>query len=83
MNILPLRLDLVKKLKKAGLSSRYQKQKGLFENNHQHPSLHTEKLKPTHLNIHSFRINKKWRAIFIILNKKDIEVVDVNPHYNQ
>jgi Txe/YoeB family toxin of Txe-Axe toxin-antitoxin module len=83
MKILPLRPDLTKKPKKARLTKRYQKQKILFENDHRHPSLHTEKLRPTHLNIYSFRLNRQWRVVFILHNPQTVEVIDINPHYNQ
>ena len=78
----PLRSDLKKRLKRANLWTKYQKQEKFFKINYRHPSLHTEKLKPHHLNLYSFRINRQWRAIFIFTDNKAAEVIDVNPHYN-
>ncbi|MBL7078618.1 type II toxin-antitoxin system YoeB family toxin [Candidatus Shapirobacteria bacterium] len=83
MEILPLRNDLVKRLKRAGLKERFAKQKKLFEENQRHPSLHTEKLRPHQLGLYSFRITRQWRVIFIVIGKDEVEVIDVNPHYNQ
>lgn len=82
MKIKPLRQDLVKSLKKHRLEKRFAKQKGFFEQNPRHPSLHTEKLEPKYLNIYSFRIDRKWRAVFIITKIDEVEIVDINSHYN-
>lgn len=80
MQIKPLRSDLNKILIKHNLGKKFSKQKLLFTNNPRHPSLNTEKLKPAKLNIYSFRLDKKWRAIFIIV-KNQAEIIDINPHY--
>lgn len=80
MRIKPLRNDLKKLLRKHLLEKKFLKQKKLFENDPHHPSLNTEKLGPKKLNIYSFRIDRKWRAIFIIVNIK-AEIIDINPHY--
>lgn len=81
MKIKPLRDDLYGVLKKHKLERKFAKQKLLFEQNYRYPSLHTEKLEPKHLNIYSFRIDRKWRAIFVITKEKEAEIVDINPHY--
>ncbi|PIP56979.1 hypothetical protein COX05_00010 [candidate division WWE3 bacterium CG22_combo_CG10-13_8_21_14_all_39_12] len=65
MKIVPLRKDLNKKLIQHGLDKKFNKQISFLLTNHKHPSLHLEKLEPKHLNIYSFRIDKKWRAIVI------------------
>ncbi|MBL7159053.1 hypothetical protein ISS85_01100 [Candidatus Microgenomates bacterium] len=80
MKIKPLRADLKKILKKHQLEKKFTKQKKLFEKNLQHPSLNTEKLDPKKLNVYSFRLDRKWRAIFIIV-KDEVEIIDINPHY--
>ncbi len=81
MKIEPLRSDLRNILKKHQLLQKFKKQKRFFEHNPQHPSLNTEKLQPKHLNIYSFRIDRKWRAVFIITDKGNAEIIDINPHY--
>jgi len=68
-------------LEKHGLERKFVKQKLLFEQNYRYPSLHTEKIEPKHLNIYSFRIDRKWRAVFIVTEKNEAEIVDINPHY--
>ena len=75
-----LRSDLKKYLQKRNLGKKFQKQLKLFEQNPKYPSLNTEILEPKHLKIYSFRIDKKYRAIFVITNGQ-IEVVDINDHY--
>lgn len=80
--IKPIRNDLQKFLIKRNLFSRYRKQARLFETNPAHPSLHTEVLEPKNLRIYSFRIDRKYRAIFIYLGSNEIEVIDINRHYN-
>lgn len=82
MKIKPLRKDLKKILKKHHLEKKFLKQKKLFEDNPYHPSLNTEKLKPTHFQIYSFRIDRKWRAIFVVIND-EAEIVDINLHYQR
>lgn len=81
MQIKPLRADLKKVLKKKQLEKKFLKQKSLFENDSKHPSLNVEKLKPKDLNIYSFRVDRKWRAIFIIVGS-EAEIIDINPHYH-
>lgn len=65
MRVKPLRHDLIAYLKKRGLYKKYHKQIGLFSLSSHHPSLHTEILEPRTLRIYSFRIDRKYRAIFI------------------
>lgn len=81
MEVKPLRPDLKKYLKKHGLVKKFQKQIGFFAENPHHPSLKTEPLQPKKLKIYSFRIDKKYRAIFILTSKNEAEVVDINDHY--
>lgn len=81
MFILPLHPELEKYLKKRVLGAKFSKQKKLFEHNIFHPSLNIELLEPRHLRVFSFRIDRKYRAIFIYLNVDTVEVVDINNHY--
>ena len=77
MKIKELREDLKKYLKKHNLEKKFEKAKKLFEENPFHPSLNTEILEPKHLKIYSFRIDKKYRAIFIYTNNQ----VAITNHY--
>lgn len=81
MRIRPLRKDLIDYLQKRALISRFNKQSEIFEKNPFHPGLHTELLEPKHVRIYSFRIARKWRAIFIYTGLNEIEIIDINNHY--
>lgn len=81
MHVKPLRLDLVEYLKKHDLIKKFNKQVKLFSTNPQYPSLHTEILEPKSLKIYSFRIDKKYRAIFILVGEAKVEIIDINDHY--
>ncbi len=81
MSVKPLRPDLVKYLEKHNLKKKFDKQIDIFKKNPRYPSLNTEILDPKHLRIYSFRINKKYRAIFIFITSEEIEIVDINDHY--
>jgi len=81
MRIEPLRSDLIIYLKKHCLIKKFDKQVQLFCSNFRHPSLHTEALEPKSLKIYSFRIDRKYRAIFILTQSDVAEIVDINDHY--
>ena len=57
--------------------------KKLFENNPSYPSLNTELLEPKHRLIYSFRLDKKYRAIFICLPEDKVEIIAVTKHYRR
>jgi Txe/YoeB family toxin of Txe-Axe toxin-antitoxin module len=80
MNIKPLRSDLAAYLKKHQLVKKYDKAKILFEQDNSHPSLNVEVLEPKHLKIYSFRLDLKYRALFIVIDG-EAEVVAVTNHY--
>ena len=81
MKILPLRADQEEFLKKRNLMRKFKKQKELFEENVFHPSLNFELLEPKHLHIYSFRIDRKYRAVFVFMQPELVEIVDINNHY--
>lgn len=81
MKIKLLRQDLQKYLTKRSLVRKFNKQIELFKNNPRHPSLNIERLEPKRLKIYSFRIDRKYRAIFIFIGSAEIEIVDINDHY--
>ena len=80
MKIKKLRKDLKEYLKDHKLEKKFQKAKKLFEENPFHPSLNTELLEPKHLKIYSFRIDKKYRVIFIYKNN-EVEIISITNHY--
>ena len=81
MIILPLHFEIEKYLRKRGLLNKFAKQKMIFEENPFHKSLNTELLEPKHLRIWSFRVDKKYRAIFIFRSQHEVEILDENNHY--
>lgn len=81
MLVKKIRIDLLKYLAKHNLKKKFDKQVKLLEENPRHPSLNTERLEPKHLKIYSFRVDRKYRAIFII-NSEEVEIVDINDHYH-
>jgi Txe/YoeB family toxin of Txe-Axe toxin-antitoxin module len=66
MVIKNLRPDLAAYLKSRGLSKKWQKAVLLFSQNIKHPSLSVELLEPKWRGIYSFRIDRKYRALFFI-----------------
>ena len=80
MKILPLHPEIEDYLKKRNIGKKFDKQKRLFEKNPFHPSLRTELLEPRGMRIWSFRIDRKYRAIFILREKGIVEIIDANDH---
>ncbi|MDP2788683.1 MAG: hypothetical protein Q8O46_01345 [bacterium] len=62
------------------LESKWSKCVVLFSNNPKHPSLHTELLEPKEEMIFSFRLDKKYRALFMIKNTTAF-VFRITNHY--
>lgn len=60
---------------------KFEKQKCLFEKSPFHPSLATELLEPKKMRVWSFRVDRKYRAIFIFRDTDAVEIIDVNNHY--
>ena len=81
MKILPIHPEIEKYLKSRELEKKFEKQATLFKENPFHPSLRTELLEPRKMKIWSFRIDRKYRAMFIFLEKDVVEIIDVNDHY--
>ena len=53
----------------------------LFESNLRHPSLHVELLEPRWRGIYSFRLDRKFRALFFITLDGEAEVFQITNHY--
>ena len=71
---------LEKKVKKLSLGEKFLKSKRLFEGNYRHPSLHTELLEPKQFGIYSFRIDKRYRAQFTVVDGR-ARILDISLHY--
>ncbi len=81
MKVKTLKPKLSKFVTTHSISTKLSKQIQVLEENPKHPSLNTEKLQPKELGLYSFRIDRKYRAIFHILSTGEIEIVDINDHY--
>ena len=81
MKIAPIHQEVMDYLKKRNLEKKFGKQSRLFKQNPFHPSLETELLEPRKMRIWSFRVDRKYRAIFIFLEADTIEIIDINNHY--
>lgn len=82
MKIKPLRADLTEYILKNNLSKKWSKALYLLESNIKHPSLNTELLVPRWRGIYSFRIDRKYRALFFIIND-EIEIFQITNHYKK
>ena len=82
MKIKDLNDKLKAYLKTHQLERKYEKAKTLFETDINHPSLNVEILEPKHLKIYSFRIDLKYRAIFIVVDN-EAEIIAATNHYKE
>lgn len=80
MKTKPLKETLSEFLKSRNLQKKYAKQILIFESNPYHPSLKLEVLEPKHLRIYSFRLDRKYRVIFIITDNQ-AEIIAITNHY--
>lgn len=80
MNIKPLKSELIDYLKQHRLEKKFAKATRLFEQDISHPSLNVEVLEPKHLKVYSFRIDLKYRALFIVING-EVEIISITNHY--
>lgn len=62
------------------LQKKWGKSVALFESNFKNPSLGTELLEPKQEMIYSFRINRKYRALFVIKDNVAL-VFRITNHY--
>ncbi len=71
------------KLRKHRLEKKFAKQLKLLELNPKHPGLHVELLEPHQYGVYSFRIDRKYRALFFFRpDKKVIEILSITVHYH-
>lgn len=78
----PLRKDIERYIKKHDIDKKWLKARRLFSENPRHPSLNTELLIPKEHLIYSFRIDKKYRALFYIHKDRSIEIFKITNHYH-
>lgn len=68
-------------LKEHNSIKKFEKQYRLFLENPHHPSLNLEILEPKKRSFYSFRIDIKYRAIFIVDENNKIEIIAITNHY--
>lgn len=82
IKILPFSKMVLKKVRAFGLDKKFKKQIDLFSQDHRHPSLHTELLLPKEYGIYSFRVDQKYRALFVFRKDKNaVEILNITTHY--
>ena len=82
MTILPVGGKVLEYVSRRGLSSKFDKQLKFLGGNPRHPSLNMELLEPKDMGIYNFRVDRKYRALFIFRpDKQAIEVLAVTDHY--
>jgi len=80
MKLKPLKDKVNKYLKKHQLERKFHKAKEFFEQDTNHPSLNVEVLEPKHLRVYSFRLDIKYRAVFIVVDG-EAEILTITNHY--
>lgn len=82
MDILPLSEKVKDKINKHHLQKKFNKQTKLFKLNSKHPSLNVELLEPKEYGVYSFRIDRKYRGLFIFRpDRQAIEILTITVHY--
>ena len=81
MKIAPLHADVTVYLRKRQLLRKWDKASRLFETNIRHPSLNTELMEPHWRGVYSFRIDKKYRAMFLPISNDNVEIIGITNHY--
>ena len=82
MEIKPLRADLKKYVEQHNLFEKWAKAKRLLKEDIRYPSLRVELLEPHSHGIYSFRLDKKYRALFFITDGR-AEVFQITKHYKK
>ena len=81
MRVKQLNKYLERYVQKKNLRKKFEKQIRFLAENPSHPSLNLELLEPRAIGYYSLRLDKKYRAIFIFTSHDEIEIIDINPHY--
>lgn len=81
--ILPVSSRILEKIQRHSLRKKFEKQLVLLSQNPKHPSLHVELLELKQHGIYSFRIDRKYRALFFFRpDRQGIEILAVTVHYH-
>ena len=80
MKVKQLNKKQLKYISKHNLQKKFGKAVESFEIDYRHPSLQIELLEPKNLKIYSFRIDIKYRAVFIVVDG-EAEIIAITNHY--
>lgn len=81
--VLPLTPKLIAKVNKYHLQKKCAKAILLLATNPKHPGLNTELLEPKSMGYYSFRLDRKYRGLFIYHEENaTIQVVTITAHYH-
>ena len=82
IKILPCSPRILAIISKHSLKKKFTKQIALLSENQKHPGLHFELLEPKSKGIYSFRIDRKYRALFFFRpDKQSLEILAITVHY--
>lgn len=82
VSLVPLSKRVQQKAARYGVEKKLLKQCLYLSKNPKHPSLHVELLEPKQHGIYSFRIDRKYRALFFYRSDVSaIEIIAVTIHY--
>lgn len=81
--ILPIDPEVIAQTQKHNLTKKFAKCCQLMSVDPTHPGLNTELMKPQSMNVFSFRLDRKYRALFLYRdNKQAIEIIAITVHYH-
>lgn len=81
MNLDFLAKDQRKYLSDHNLVKKFERQYQQFLKNPHHPSLNLEILEPRNRGFYSFRLDRKYRVVFIFDYNQNIEILAITNHY--
>lgn len=82
MKILSPHKEIIVYIKKRSIDRKFFKQLQILETNPKHPSLNLKLLEPKKHGIYGFRIDRKYRGLFIYRSDKQIiEVLTITDNY--
>lgn len=81
--ILSVDPEVLEQVTKHNLDKKFTKACQFLQDNPSHPSLHVELLEPKDHGVYSFRLDRKYRGIFLYRHDKQaIEIVAITTHYH-
>lgn len=82
MRIKPLEKHVIDRITKWRLGKKWEKAIFFLITNPRQPSLNIELMEPKHRGIYSFRLDKKYRALYFV-DGNAIEIFQITKHYKK